>query len=55
MFAGWMFPAVMVRPDVVDLVEEVLAGDLPGPVRRSLLESQDDMSRELKARNFDAT
>jgi len=55
MFAGWMFPALMVRPDVIDLVEEVLAGDLPGPVRRSLLESQDDMSRALRARNFDAS
>ncbi len=55
MFAGRMFPQLIVRPDVLDLVDEVLAGELPGPVRRSLLESQDDLARELRARAFDAS
>jgi aminopeptidase N len=55
MFTGSMFPSSIVRPDVVDLIDEVLAGELPGPVRRSLLESQDDLARELRARQFDAS
>ena len=55
MFSGSMFPALIVRPDLLELVDEVLAGDLPGPVRRSLMESQDDMARELRARVFDAS
>jgi aminopeptidase N len=55
MFAGSMFPQLIVRPDVIDLVDEVLAGEQPGPIRRSLLESQDDLGRELRARAFDAS
>ncbi len=53
-FVEGMFPEKIVRPDVIELVEETLAGELPGPVHRALLESQDQMARALRARRFDA-
>jgi len=55
MFARAMYPSMIVREDVIELVEEVLAGELPGPVRRVLLEAQDGTGRELRARRFDAS
>ena len=53
-FVEAMFPEKIVRPDVVELVEETLAGELPGPVHRALLEAQDQTARLLRARAFDA-
>jgi hypothetical protein len=38
---------------VVALVDRWLERDLPGPVRRSLLESQDGTKRALRTRAFD--
>ncbi len=55
MFVKRMYPEMIVRPDVIELVEETLAGEVPGPVRRALLESQDDTARLLRARAFDAS
>ena len=55
MFVRGMFPATIVRPDVIEFVEEELSRELPGPVRRSLLESQDDLARALSARRYDAS
>jgi aminopeptidase N len=55
MFVRAMYPQAIVRDDVIDLVGEVLAGELPGPVRRALMEAQDGTARELRARRFDAS
>jgi aminopeptidase N len=55
MFVRAMYPSAIVREDVIELVEEVLAGELPGPVRRALMEAQDGTARELRARRFDAS
>ncbi len=49
-----MYPSTIVEPGVVELTERRLDGDLPGPVRRSLLESQDGVKRALLARAFDS-
>jgi len=38
---------------VVDLVGTMLKRDLPGPVRRALLEAQDGTLRELRTREAD--
>jgi aminopeptidase N len=53
MFVRWMYPMTIVTPEVVALTDEWLARDLPGPMKRSLLESQDDTKRALRARAFD--
>ena len=55
MFVRAMYPSAIVREDVIELVGEVLAGELPGPVRRALMEAQDGTARELRARRFDAS
>jgi aminopeptidase N len=55
MFVRAMYPSTIVREDVIELVEEVLSGELPGPVRRALMEAQDGTARELRARRFDAS
>jgi len=55
MFIERMYPETIVRPDVVELVEETVAGELPGPVHRALLEAQDDTARLLRTRAFDAS
>jgi aminopeptidase N len=54
MFVRWMYPRTIVTPEVVALTDRWLARDLPGPMRRSLLESQDDTKRALRTRAFDA-
>jgi aminopeptidase N len=53
-FIGSMYPRTVVSQKVLDLTDQWLAGSepVPGPVRRSLLESQDDVRRALKARAF---
>lgn len=53
MFVRWMYPMTIITPEVVTLTDRWLEGDLPGPMRRSLLESQDDTKRALRARAFD--
>ncbi|TAN34334.1 aminopeptidase N [bacterium] len=49
----WMYPRAVVTHEVVDATDSVLAGVLPGPVRRSLLESRDAVARALRAQAFD--
>jgi len=51
-FIKSMYPDMVVTQEVVDLTDAWLARDLPGPVRRSLLESQDDLKRALRGRAF---
>src|SRR4029077_1278246 len=53
MFVRAMFPSTIVREDVIELIGEVLSDELPGPVRRALMEAQDGTARELRARRFD--
>ena len=49
-----MYPRMVVSQKVLDLTDAWLAGpyEVPGPVRRALLESQDDLRRALKGRAF---
>jgi aminopeptidase N len=49
-----MYPTTIVTPEVVALTDRWLARDLPGPMRRSLVESQDETKRALRTREFDA-
>jgi aminopeptidase N len=55
-FIGSMYPHSVITKAVVDLTDKWLAraGGVPGPLRRSLLESQDDLKRALRARDFNA-
>jgi aminopeptidase N len=51
----WMYPRAVITQDVVDATDVALArDDLPGPLRRSLLESQDAIKRALSAQAFDS-
>jgi aminopeptidase N len=54
MYVSWMYPTTIVTPEVVALIDQWLARDLPGPMRRSLLESQDGTKRALRTREFDS-
>ncbi len=52
--ADGLFPATLVRPDVVEATSTALGDDsLPGPFRRILLESRDGLERALRARAAD--
>jgi aminopeptidase N len=51
----WMYPKAVLTRDVVHATDQALAGDLPGPIRRSLLESQDAVKRALRAQAHDRT
>ena len=52
--AEWMYPRAVITQDVVDATNVALGRkDLPGPLRRSLLESQDGIKRALRAQAFD--
>ena len=55
-FIGSMYPHTVITKAVVDLTDSWLAksAEVPGPIRRSLLESQDDLKRALRARSFNA-
>jgi aminopeptidase N len=55
-FIGSMYPHMVIRQEVVDDVDRWLGRgqEVPGPIKRSLLESQDDTRRALKARTFNA-
>jgi aminopeptidase N len=50
----WMYPRAVNTQAVVDATDTALAKGLPGPVRRSLLESQDAIKRALRAQAFDS-
>jgi len=51
---AFMYPRAVVTQEVVDATDVALATDLPGPVRRSLLENQDAIKRALRAQAFDS-
>jgi aminopeptidase N len=52
---AWMYPRAVITQDVVDATDAALArDDLPAPLRRSLLESQDAIKRALRAQAFDS-
>ena len=49
-----LYPGALIGQEVLDATDRALAGDaLPGPVRRILLESQDQMARALRGRAAD--
>jgi aminopeptidase N len=49
----WMYPKAVLTQEVVEATDRALATDLPGPVRRALLESQDAVNRALQAQHLD--
>ncbi|HEV2027854.1 MAG TPA: aminopeptidase N [Candidatus Dormibacteraeota bacterium] len=51
----WMYPRAVITQEVVDETDGALAKDLPGPIRRALLESQDAIRRALQAQAFDGS
>ena len=51
-FSGAMYPRTYTQ-DVITRTDELLAGDLPQPVRRLLIEGKDDTQRVLRARAAD--
>jgi aminopeptidase N len=53
MFVRSMYPMTIITPEVVHLVDQYLQRDLPGPMRRALLEAQDGTKRALRARALD--
>jgi hypothetical protein len=55
-FAGAMYPHIVITKSVADLTDAWLAKDkeVPSPIKRSLMESQDDLKRALRARAFNA-
>lgn len=54
-FIGSMYPHMVITKAVLDLTDKWLARkEVPGPMRRSLLESQDDLKRAMRARKFNA-
>ena len=51
---GGLYPRVLIEPETVAATDRVLADpELPGPVRRILLESKDGVQRALRARAAD--
>ena len=50
-----MYPRAVLTQQVVDATAAALAKELPAPLRRTLLESQDGIKRALKAQAFDNT
>jgi aminopeptidase N len=50
----WTYPRAVISQDVVDATDAALEGDLPGPIRRVLLESQDAIKRALRTQAFDS-
>jgi aminopeptidase N len=49
-----MYPHAVLTQEAVDQADEALSRDLPGPLRRVLLESQDAIKRALRAQAFDS-
>ena len=55
-FARMMYPTVLVGDETVRATEEYLAADnVPGPIRRVLLEAKDNMERAMRGRARDAS
>jgi aminopeptidase N len=56
-FMGSMYPHMVITQEVVDQTDKWLkrGEETPGPIKRSLLESQDDLKRALKARKFNGS
>jgi aminopeptidase N len=51
-----LYPSALIGQEVLDATDRALAdADLPGPVRRILLEGQDSMARAVRARAADVT
>jgi aminopeptidase N len=49
-----LYPGALISQEVLDATDRALADEaLPGPVRRILLESQDQMARALRGRAAD--
>jgi aminopeptidase N len=54
-FGEILYPKFVVSPETVESTEEALArDDVPGPIRRLLLEGRDGMVRTIRAREVDA-
>ncbi len=54
-FARMMFPSVIVDDHTIKVTDQYLAREnVPGPVRRVLLEAKDSMQRAMRARAIDA-
>ncbi|MDQ6712019.1 MAG: aminopeptidase N, partial [Candidatus Dormibacteraeota bacterium] len=54
-FARMMFPSVIVDDNTIKVTDQYLAREnVPGPVRRVLLEAKDSMQRAMRARAIDA-
>src|SRR3989441_52822 len=54
-FARMMFPSVVVDDHTIKVTDQYLAREnVPGPVRRVLLEAKDSMQRAMRARAVDA-
>ena len=53
-FARGMFPRSVISDDVLAKTRGAFEGDHPGPVRRILIEGEDQMARALRARACDA-
>ncbi|GAC1678512.1 MAG: aminopeptidase N [Candidatus Dormibacteraceae bacterium] len=49
-----MYPQAVITQEVVDATDAALAGDLPGLLRRSLLENQDGIKHALRAQAFES-
>ena len=52
--ARMMYPRAVLTQQVVDATDAALAQELPAPLRRTLLESQDGIKRALRAQAFDS-
>jgi aminopeptidase N len=53
-FAGAMYPSVLIQPEILDRTAAELAkGELAPPIRRRLLEQQDQVARALRAQAAD--
>jgi aminopeptidase N len=52
--ARLMYPHAVITQEVVDASDRALTQELPGPLRRTLLESQDGIKRALRAQAFDS-
>lgn len=48
-----LYPSTVITPRVVEIADDLLAGDLPGPARRVVSEERDQTLRALRARDAD--
>ena len=51
----WMYPRAVLTEGAVEATDQALRRDLPGPIRRALVESQDAIKRALRAQAVDRT